>query len=119
MKNRFRLYRRPKGGVFYAHDSVTGKQESLGTRDSAEAVTLLNARNESVRQPQLNLQIAKAYLAGTDSAVSTRTWQHALDALIETKSGSTRDRCRRASKGAALDLIRGPAIFETQAEHLL
>jgi len=66
MKNQFRLYRRPKGGFFYAHDSVTGKQDSLGTRDRAEAVTLLNARNESVRQPQLNLQIAKAYLAGTD-----------------------------------------------------
>ena len=36
MKNRFRLYRRPKGGVFYAHDYLTGKQESLGTRDRAE-----------------------------------------------------------------------------------
>jgi hypothetical protein len=45
MKNQFRLYRRPKGGFFYAHDSQTGKQESLGTRDRAEAVTLLNARN--------------------------------------------------------------------------
>ena len=67
------------GGVFYVHDSETGKQESLGTRDRAEATTLLNARNESVRQPQLNLQIAKAYLAGTDSGVSTRTWQNALD----------------------------------------
>ncbi len=58
MKNRFRLYRRTMGGVFYVHDSETGKQESLGTRDRAEATTLLNARNESVRQPQLNLQIA-------------------------------------------------------------
>ena len=70
MKNRYRLYRRKLGGVFYVHDSETGKQESLGTRDRAEATTLLNARNESVRQPQLNLQIAKAYLAGTDSGVS-------------------------------------------------
>src|SRR5882672_2236340 len=75
MKNRFRLYRRTMGGVFYVHDSETGKQESLGTRDRAESTTLLNARNESVRQPQLNLHIAKAYLAGTDFGVSTRTWQ--------------------------------------------
>src|SRR6185436_2578580 len=66
MKNRYRLYRRRMGGVFYVHDSETGKQESLGTRDRREAATLLNARNEAVRQPQLNLQIAKAYLAGTD-----------------------------------------------------
>ena len=98
MKNRFRLYRRTVGGVFYVHDSQTGKQESLGTRDRAEATTLLNARNESVRQPQLNLQIAKAYLAGTDSGVSTRTWQNALGAIVETKTGPTQDRWRRAAR---------------------
>jgi hypothetical protein len=101
------------GGVFYVHDSETGKQESLGTRDRAEATSLLNARNESVRQPQLNLQIAKAYLAGTDSGVSTRTWQNALDAIVETKGGSTQDRWRRAAKETALDGIRNRVIIET------
>jgi hypothetical protein len=95
MKNRYRLYRRPKGGVFYSHDSKTGKQEGLGTKDRAEAMVSLNARNESVRQPQVNLQIAKAYLAGTDSGVSTWTWQNALDAIVEPKSRSTQDRWRR------------------------
>jgi integrase len=119
MKNRYRLYRRRMGGVFYVHDSETGKQESLGTRDRAEATTLLNARNESVRQPQLNLHIAKAYLAGTDSGVSTRTWQNALDAIVESKTGSTKDRWRRAAKETALDLIRDRVIIETQAEQLL
>jgi len=119
MKNRFRLYRRHNGGVFYAHNSETGKQESLGTKDRAEATSLLNARNESVRQPQLNLQIAKAYLAGTDSGVATRTWQNALDAIVETKTGSTQDRWRRAAKEKALDLIRDHVIIETQAEQLL
>src|SRR6266478_4343523 len=119
MKNRYRLYRRKLGGVFYIRDSQTGKRESLGTRDRAEAVTLLNARNESVRQPQLNLQIAKAYLAGTDSGVATRTWQQALDAIVETKSGPTQDRWRRAAKETALDSIRHRIILETQAEHLL
>ena len=118
MKNRYRLYRRSLGGMFYIHDSETGKQESLGTKDRAEAQRLFNARNESVRQPQLNLHIAKAYLAGTDSAVTTRTWQHALDAIVQTKSGSTQDRWRRAAKEAALDLIRNRVIIETQAEHL-
>jgi hypothetical protein len=54
MKNRYRLYRRKMGGVFYVHDSETGKQESLGTRDRVDATTLLNARNESVHQLQLN-----------------------------------------------------------------
>ena len=59
MKRRFILYRRKLGGVFYVEDTETRKQESLGTKNRAEAMSLLNARNESVRQPQLNLQIAK------------------------------------------------------------
>ena len=116
MKHRFILYRRR--GIFYMEDTETRKQESLGTRDRAEATSVLNARNESVRQPQLNLQIAKAYLAGTDSGVSTRTWQNAMDAIIETKSGSTQDRWRRAAREKAFDLIRDHVIIETQAEHL-
>jgi integrase len=119
MKHRFILYRRKAGGMFYLEDTETRKQESLGTRDRAEATSLLNARNEAVRQPQLNLHIAKAYLAGTDSGVATRTWQQALDAIVETKSGSTQDRWRRAAKEEALDLIRERVIIETQAEQLL
>ena len=118
MKRRFILYRRKLGGTFYVEDTETRKQESLGTKDRAEATALLNARNESVRQPQLNLHIAKAYLAGTDSGVSTRTWQNALDAIIETKSGPTQDRWQRAAREKALDLIRHRVIIETQAEHL-
>ncbi|MEK7706395.1 MAG: hypothetical protein AAB380_00150, partial [Verrucomicrobiota bacterium] len=85
MKNRFRLYRRKKGRRFYVENCETGKQQSLGTRDRAEATAILLARNESFRQPQLNLQIAKAYLAGTDSGITTRTWQHAFAAITETK----------------------------------
>src|SRR6058998_2403612 len=101
MKRRFVLYRRKLGGMFYVEDTKTRRQESLGTKDRAEAKSLLNARNEAARQPQLNLQIAKAYLAGTDSRVSTRTWRQALDAVIETKTGSTKDRWRRAAKEKA------------------
>lgn len=119
MKRRFILYRRKLGGKFYVEDTETRKQESLGTKDRAEAMSLLNARNESVRQPQLNLHIAKAYLAGTDSGVSTRTWQNALDAIVETKSGPTKDRWQRAAREKALDSIRERVIIETQAEHLL
>jgi len=46
---------------------------------SAQAERLVAAKNESVRQPVLNLQIAKAYLAGSDSGTNTRTWQNVLD----------------------------------------
>src|SRR6266576_3721211 len=102
MKRRFILYRRKLGGMFYIEDTETRKQESLGTKDRSEATALLNARNESVRQPQLNLQIAKAYLAGTDSGVSKRTWQNALDHLVGTKTGATQERWERAAKDKAL-----------------
>src|SRR5215470_9813052 len=119
MKQRFILYRRKVGGMFYVEDTQTKKQESLCTKDRAEAKSLLNARNEAARQPQLNLQIAKAYLAGTDSGVATRTWQNALDTIIESKSGSTKDRWQRAAKEKALDFIRRRVIIETQAEELL
>jgi hypothetical protein len=52
--------------VFYLEDTQSKKQESLHTKNRTDAVSVLHARNESVRQPQLNLQIAKAYLAGSD-----------------------------------------------------
>jgi len=58
MKSRYILFRR--SGVYYAEDTVTRKQYSLRTKDEAEAMVLLNARNESFRQPVLNLQIARA-----------------------------------------------------------
>jgi hypothetical protein len=57
MKNRFILFRR--NGVFYSEDTTSRKQVSLHTKDKDEAQTLLHAKNESVRQPVLNLQIAR------------------------------------------------------------
>src|SRR5712671_3984610 len=64
MKQRFRLYRRKRGGRFYVHDNVTGRQESLKTIDRTEALRVLHAKNEADKQPAINLQIARAYLAG-------------------------------------------------------
>jgi len=40
MKRRFILYRRKLGGTFYVEDTQTRKQESLGTKDRAEATSL-------------------------------------------------------------------------------
>ena len=119
MKNRYRIYRRLKSGVFYVHDSQTGKQDSLGTRDRAEARLLLNARNESVRQPQLNLQIARTYLAGADEGITTRTWQYAIEALTGTKRGANRERWLRVLKDPALLPLLPNVIIDTQADTLL
>ena len=119
MKSRFRLYRRAKTGVFYLHDGDTGKQESLGTRDRGEAKTLLGVRNEASRQPQLNLQIARTYLAASDPESIKRTWRVPLEELARTKSGATHDRWINVLKDAAFDVIRDLPILETRAENLL
>jgi hypothetical protein len=60
MRQRYRLYRRKRGGRYYLQDDVTGKQESLGTSDRATAARLLHSKNEAVKQPAVNLQIARA-----------------------------------------------------------
>ena len=73
MRQQFRLYRRKKGGRYYLHNDLTGKQESLHTSDRAKATRLLHAKNEAGQQPAINLQIARAYLAATDPQIATRT----------------------------------------------
>jgi hypothetical protein len=120
MKTRYRLIRRgDRGGTFYCVDTKTGKRFSLQTGNKDEAKQIVDAKNQAERQPVLNLQIAKAYLAGTDSGVATRTWQQALDALVIGKNGDNQERWRRAGKDKAFDLIRNLVIVETQGEALL
>jgi len=119
MKRRFILYRRKRGGMFYLEDTESKKQESLHTRNRADAVSVLNARNESTRQPQLNLQIAKAYLSGTDSSVTTRTWRNAIEALTNSKHGANQHRWRTAAKDNAFVPLLPKIIIETPGELLL
>ena len=119
MKTRFRLITRgERGKQFYCVDSETGKRVSLKTKDRDAAKQIVLAKNQALRQPNLNLHIAKAYPAGTDSGVTTRTWQNALDALIESKQGSTKERWIRAAKDRALAAIKHKPIIETHAESL-
>ncbi len=108
-----------RAGVYYSEDTVTRKQHSLRTKDESEAVTLLNAKNESFRQPVLNRQIARTYLTATDPETAKRTWQTPMDEMTKTKAGSTRIRHERAMKDPAFDLIRNLPILETQSMHLL
>ena len=99
-------------------DSETGKRFSLKTKDRDAAEQIIAAKNQAIRQPTLNRQIAKAYLSGTDAGMSSRTWQTALEAMVERKQSSTRERWVRGIKNHALDLIRHCVIVETQPELL-
>ena len=105
--------------MFYCVDKTTGKRTSLKTSNRDEAEQIVEARNNSVRQPILNLQIAKAYLAGTDNGIATRTWQQALESLTGTKQGANQQRWRTVAKDKALALVLPRVIIETQGELLL
>ena len=120
MKTRFRLIRRGiRGGLFYCVDTHTRKRVSLRTTDADSAQQMVLAKNQAERQPALNLQIAKAYLAGRDNGIATRTWQHALDELIATKQGANQHRWTTAAKDKALKPILPGIIIETQGEAIL
>ena len=101
MKNRYRLLYRGERGTFFCFDNVTRMRTGLQTKDRDAAEQIVLAKNQALRQPVLNLQIAKAYLAGTDNGVTTRTWQNAIEALINTKQGANRHRWTTAAKDKA------------------
>jgi integrase len=67
----------------------------------------------------LNLQIAKAYLAGTDNGIATRTGRNAIEALAITKQGANQHRWRTAAKDKAFAPLLPRVIIETRAEVLL
>jgi hypothetical protein len=101
MTTRYRLTYRGSRQMFYCIDKPTGKRTSLKTLDRDEAQQIIEAKNQSERQPVLNLQIAKAYLAGTDNGIATRTWQSAMESLITTKQEENQKRWRTAAKDRA------------------
>jgi integrase len=117
MKSRFILYRRSE--IFYCEDSKTGKQQSLRTRDEAEAKTLLAVKNEASRQPAMNLQIAQVYLQHADPDLAMRSWRDVMDRLMSMKCGPTKERYEMAIKDEAFDTLRNRKLLETSSEHFL
>jgi len=100
-------------------DTETGKRTSLGVIGEEEAQEIVEAKNRARRQPMLNLQIAKAYLAGMDTAITTRTWRHAIEALTNTKHGANRVRWQQVLKDPSLAPLWSRVIIETSGELLL
>jgi hypothetical protein len=120
MKARYRLIRRGlRGGVFYCVDKAPGQRHSLGTRQPEEAAQILHAKNQAQRQPVLNLQIAKAYLAGADANFVRRNWAEVMAEFVKTKTGSNRTRSERAVADRAFGPIRELQLLDTRAEHFL
>jgi hypothetical protein len=118
VKKKYRMFLR--GTVYWIQDNETGKQETLHTKDRAEAERLFQAKNEAHRQPIINLQIARAYLMVGDPQVTTRTWQFVMDEIVKLKNKEqTKRRWLVAVKDKALDGLRNLPLLETRAEHFL
>jgi len=118
MKPRYRIYRR-QGGMFYLFDRHNGKRESLQTTDKPTALRLLQAKNEAQREPAINLQIAKAYLAAFDPQMARRTWRDVMQEIPKLKKGNTRVRWLTAIRDKAFSSICELPLLETRAEHFL
>jgi len=120
MKTRYRLIRRGiRGGLYYCVDTNTGKRTSLGVSDEDEAHQIIEARNNSERQPALNLQIARSYLMASDAAWMQRTWRDVMEQIQVHGKESSKDRYRRALKCRAFDRLRSKKLLETNAEDFL
>jgi len=112
------MYRR-LNGVFYWQENDSYKQGTLRTTDRLEAERFLNAMNESYRQPTLNLNLARAYLAAHDPEMAQRTWQAVIDEMATHGIPTTQERCARGFRSKAYDPIRNKSLVQTTGADLL
>ena len=117
MQNRFTIFRR--GRVFYCEDRTTGQQKSLQTRDEAEAQRLVQARNDAVKLPQMNLVMAKTYLSAQDPKMITRTWADVLARFCDRSNPNTRMRHERVVRTKPMQFLKSKRLIETTADDLL
>jgi integrase len=115
---KYRLYRR-RNGNFYWQENDSKKQGTLHTTDRREAERLLNAMNESHREPTLNLNLARAYLVAHDPEMARRTWQAVMDEMATHGIPTTQERCARGFRSRAYDPIRSKPLAQTTAADLL
>jgi hypothetical protein len=116
------MYRRAdRGNRYYWEEIATGKQGSLKTSDVQTARRLLDAKNVAGRDKLIARELGRTYLRAADPALSTRTWQHAMDAYLERANlkESTVARTKRALKSLRFDPLRGVVLTETTPEQLI
>jgi integrase len=118
MKQRYSVFPR-SWGVYYYQDNTTGRQETLKTRDKAEAHRLVAAMNEHEQAPAFSLHLARVYWRAGDPEAAKRTWQDVMNEIPKLKTGDTHRRWLIAINDKAFDSIRTRVVLETQAEHFL
>jgi integrase len=105
-----------RGAVLYYEDRTTGQQKSLRTRDESEARRLLQAKNDAVNQPLMNLVMAKTYLAAQDPKLVTRTWADVMQMFCERGKASTRIRHERVVRSRPMQYLKTKKLVETTAD---
>jgi hypothetical protein len=117
MQNRYRIYRR--GHIFYAKDKTTGRAETLGTSDPREAQRLLNAKNQAIEQPHLNVAMARVYLSCKSPEMLERTWNEVMEEMELSYHGPTLKRWRTQMKSAPFQPLHKLKLLETDGTHFL
>src|SRR5438128_2380467 len=115
---KYRLFSRCNS-IFYWQENDSSKQGTLRTNDKREAERLLNAMNESHREPTLNLNLARAYLAAHDPKMAQRIWQAVMDEMATHGIPTTQQRCARGFRSKAYDPIRNKPLVQTTGSDLL
>jgi integrase len=120
MKTRYRLITRgDRRGKYYCVDTLTGKRASLGACNRDEAKQIIQAKNQALRHPSLNLQIARAYLSASDEGAMNRNWQQVMDEMVKLRQGPSKYRWETAIKDKAFDSLRNLKLLETKSDHIL
>ena len=117
MQDRYWLYQR-ENGIFYLQDKITGKQQSLKTRNAVAANRLLAGKNQSVEQPMLNRSMAKTYLAAKSPELMERTWENVMNHYAQSGVEATRERKERAFRSQPFARLRKVKLLDTEADHL-
>lgn len=111
MKNRSTMF--PRGAVFYWEDQTTGQQKSMRTRDEAEARKIVQAKNEAVAQPLMNLVMAKTYLSAKDPKLVTRTWADVMNRFCDRSNPKTCMRHERVVRTKPMLFLKDKLLVET------
>jgi hypothetical protein len=117
MKERFYLFKR--NGTYYVQDGVSGKQQSLKTKDRQEAQQILHAKRESARSPLLNVAMARVYLSAHDPKMLERTWQNVMEEFCGRGKPQTQEHRRRVAGRKPQCLLRNLKLVETKADDFL
>jgi len=114
MKNRITLFRR--GKVFYFEDRETKLQKSLHTQDLGVARKIIQAKNDAINQPMMNLVMAKTFLAAQDPKLITRTWADVLERFCDRSNTNTRMRHERVVRTKPMQFLKSKRLIETTAD---